>query len=64
MNMGNWLSDVKHDRRLEYEKYIYGSSSYFLKELIKDNNNNIMICDGPGSFPKMLNTRHRKIKKF
>ena len=38
--------------------------SYFLEELIKDNNNNIMICDGPGSFPKMLNTRHRKTKKF
>lgn len=38
--------------------------NYFLKELIKDIPNNIMICDGPGSFPKMLNTTHKKAKKL
>lgn len=38
--------------------------SYFLEELIKDNENNIIICDGPGSFPKMFNTTHKNVKKF
>lgn len=38
--------------------------SYFLDRLVKDDNDSIMICDGPGSFPKMLNTNHKKAKKF
>lgn len=38
--------------------------SYFLDRLVKDDKNSIMICDGPGSFPKMLNTKHKKAKKF
>jgi len=38
--------------------------NYFLRKLIKDSTNNIMICDGPGSFPKMLATEHQKAKKF
>lgn len=37
---------------------------YYLEKLIKDNRNNIMICDGPGSFPKMLNTSHKHAKKY
>lgn len=38
--------------------------SYFLEELIEDSNENFMICDGPGSFPKMLETNHKFAKKF
>lgn len=37
---------------------------YYLERLIKDNKDNIMICDGPGSFPKMLNTKHRYVQKY
>lgn len=37
---------------------------HFLKEIIKDTSDNIMICDGPGSFPRMLNTSHKNAKKF
>ncbi|MFB9861031.1 glycosyltransferase [Salinicoccus siamensis] len=38
--------------------------SHFLREIVKDNSENIMICDGPGSFPRMLNTSHKNAKKF
>ncbi|CAM2872919.1 hypothetical protein HMPREF1208_01809 [Staphylococcus sp. HGB0015] len=41
-----------------------GFCTYFLDELVKDDKKNIMICDGPGSFPKMLATRHKAAKKF
>lgn len=38
--------------------------SYFLDKLIPDINDNIIICDGPGSFPKILKTNHKNVKKF
>lgn len=38
--------------------------SYFLDDLIPDNSDNIIICDGAGSFPKITNTQHKYIKKF
>lgn len=38
--------------------------TYFLEQLITDSKDNIMICDGPGSFPKMLETKHQNAKKF
>ncbi|MCY1569364.1 glycosyltransferase [Staphylococcus pettenkoferi] len=37
--------------------------AYYLNQLIKDKENRLMICDGPGNFPKMLSTHHRKVKK-
>lgn len=37
---------------------------YFLEEMVEDNQNQIMICDGPGSFPKMLDTCHKLAKKY
>ncbi|HCZ3002740.1 TPA: glycosyl transferase family 1, partial [Staphylococcus aureus] len=37
---------------------------YYLEKLIKDNKNSIMICDGPGSFPKMFNTKHKNAQKY
>ena len=38
--------------------------SYFLEDLVEDSHEHTIICDGPGSFPKMLETNHRIAKKF
>lgn len=38
--------------------------SYFLEEIIEDSIENTIICDGPGSFPKMLETNHKVSKKY
>lgn len=59
-NIGNTylINDKKHFKNnVEF-------CAYFLEQLIEDNNDNVMICDGPGSFPKMLETNHKKAKKF
>lgn len=37
---------------------------YYLEKLIKDSKDSIMICDGPGSFPKMFNTNHKNAQKY
>lgn len=34
------------------------------RKLIKDSKDSIMICDGPGSFPKMFNTNHKNAQKY
>ncbi|WP_215115548.1 glycosyltransferase [Exiguobacterium sp. s80] len=39
-------------------------SSFFIESIVKDSEKNVLICDGPGSFPKMLNTSFDKVKKF
>lgn len=38
--------------------------SYFLSELIEDRSENIIICDGPGSFPKILAAGFTYVKKI
>ncbi|GBD62167.1 putative glycosyltransferase [Tetragenococcus halophilus subsp. halophilus] len=38
--------------------------SYFLGELIKDDSKNIIICDGPGSFPKIIDAGFKYVKKY
>lgn len=38
--------------------------NYFIEEVIADDENNLLICDGPGSFPKMLHPRFKKSKKY
>ncbi|GBD82783.1 putative glycosyltransferase [Tetragenococcus halophilus subsp. halophilus] len=38
--------------------------SYFLSELIEDRSENIIICDGPGSFPKILAAGFTYVKKY
>ncbi|MDN6640833.1 MAG: glycosyltransferase [Tetragenococcus sp.] len=38
--------------------------SYFLSELIEDNYENIIICDGPGSFPKIVNAGFKHVKEY
>lgn len=37
---------------------------YYLEYLVEDKKVNAMICDGPGSFPKMLRTNHKNTKKY
>ncbi|HAL08892.1 MAG TPA: glycosyl transferase family 1 [Staphylococcus sp.] len=37
---------------------------YYLENLVEDKDINAMICDGPGSFPKMLRTKHENAKKY
>lgn len=39
-------------------------SHYFLNSLIQDTDENVLICDGPGSLPKMLNIKKPNLKKF
>lgn len=39
-------------------------STFFIETIVDDLENNILICDGPGSFPKMLNTSFNNVKKF
>ncbi|EHR88091.1 glycosyltransferase [Staphylococcus epidermidis] len=59
-NIGNTylINDKKHFKNnVEF-------CTYFLEQLITDSKESIMICDGPGSFPKMLETNHKKAKKF
>ncbi|MCE4976460.1 glycosyltransferase [Staphylococcus hominis] len=59
-NVGNTylINDKKHFKNnVEF-------CTYFLEQLIEDSNDSVMICDGPGSFPKMLETNHKKAKKF
>lgn len=59
-NIGNTylINDKKHF------KNNVDFCAYFLEQLVEDNNDSVMICDGPGSFPKMLATNHKKAKKF
>ncbi|AYW45239.1 glycosyltransferase [Tetragenococcus koreensis] len=38
--------------------------SYFLRELIEDDSKNIIICDGPGSFPKIIDAGFKHVKKY
>ncbi len=38
--------------------------SYFLSELIEDSSENIIICDGPGSFPKIIDAGFNYAKKY
>src|SRR5699024_8169477 len=38
--------------------------TYFLEQLIEDNNENIIICDGIGSFNKIINTEHKYVQKY
>ena len=57
-NVGNTylINDKKHFKNnVEF-------CTYFLEQLIEDSNDSVMICDGPGSFPKMLETNHKKLK--
>lgn len=39
-------------------------SVHFLNTIIEDSNDISIICDGPGSFPKILATKHKLTKKF
>lgn len=38
--------------------------SYFLSELIEDDSKNIIICEGPGSFPKIIDAGFKYVKKY
>ncbi|MGW5356567.1 glycosyltransferase [Staphylococcus xylosus] len=38
--------------------------SYFLDNLIKDDSNNIIICDGTGSLDKIINSTNTSIQKY
>lgn len=38
--------------------------SYFLSELIEDSTESIIICDGPGSFPKIVDANFKNVKKY
>lgn len=37
---------------------------HFLEQLIEDKSSNVLLCDGPKVFPKILQTNHTKIKKY
>lgn len=39
-------------------------ANYFLNQFIEDKSGNIIVVDGPGSFPKILNLEKKKIKKY
>lgn len=38
--------------------------TYFLERLIQDEKENIIICEGPGSLDKIINTNHSFIQKY
>ncbi|WP_239724472.1 glycosyltransferase [Mammaliicoccus sp. R-M62] len=58
---------VSHIYLLIEEKHFNNNQefgTYFLEQLIEDNNENIIICDGIGSFNKIKNTNHNHVQKY
>ncbi|MCT1579224.1 glycosyltransferase [Oceanobacillus kimchii] len=39
-------------------------SRYFLNELVEDKASSVLICDGPGSFPKILELKLNNVQKY
>lgn len=39
-------------------------ASYFIDDLLEAKNDNVLICDGPGSLPRMLGVKTKNVKKI